>query len=231
MVPEDARRLLKGLEHLPLIARGAESEIRVGEFLGLKAVFKVRTPKPYMDPVLDRLLRRRRTLREAKVIAVARQGGVSAPRLYLVLPRHGLIVMEYVEGRLLKDAISGDEARGLAEEAGRQVGLLHSLGIVHGDPTTSNFIVASRGLVLIDYGLSDFSSSVEDRAVDVHLFRRSVEATHPSLAQLLLDGFLDGYRRVMGDKAKEVISRAAEIALRGRYVEERRKTVWGAGSR
>ncbi|WP_062662782.1 hypothetical protein [Aeropyrum camini] len=35
---------------------------------------------------------------------------------------------------------------------------------------------------MIDYGLAEFSSSVEDRAVDLHLFRRAVESTHAPLA-------------------------------------------------
>lgn len=229
MVSEDLRRLLDYVSSQRLLSRGAESEIRMGMFLGMKAVFKLRVRKPYMHPALDRRLRRQRTLREAKVIARARQAGVPAPGLLLVLPSIYLIVMEYVEGRLLKDELE-EKGEPLAREAGRILGLLHKAGIVHGDPTTSNYIVSRKGLVLIDYGLSQFSDSIEDRAVDLHLFRRAVEATHPSLASTSWGAFLEGYRSILGAEAEQVIGRAEEIALRGRWVEERRRTVWHAFS-
>ncbi|MCE4621850.1 MAG: Kae1-associated kinase Bud32 [Desulfurococcales archaeon] len=229
MVSYDPRRLVGTLvEETSLLARGAESELRLGRFYGRKAVFKLRLPKPYMDPALDSKLRRVRTIREAKVIAAALEGGVPAPRLYMVLPSAGLIVMEYVEGPQLKEVLwrgSLDPGRA-GYEAGVILGRLHSLGIVHGDPTTSNYIVSGRGLILIDYGLSEFSTSIEDRAVDVHLFKRAVESTHAGIVGELYGGFLDGYRESMGDPARGVLERVEEIELRGRYVEERRKSVW-----
>ena len=231
MVPFDAERLVESLSGLPLIKRGAESEIRLGRFLGLPAVFKVRVRKPYMHPRLAARLVAQRTRREAKVIAAALRAGVSAPLLLAVLPSAGVLVMEYVEGPLLKEVLAGaprEEALKLAREAGAILGRLHSAGIVHGDPTTSNYIVSRRGLVLIDYGLAEFSEHVEERAVDLHLFRRAVEATHASLARDLYEAMLEGYRSVMGAEAERVAERAEEIRLRGRYVEERRRSVWQA---
>lgn len=229
MVSYDPNRIIGAIqEEAELIARGAESELRLGLFHGAKVVYKLRTRKPYMDPALDSKLRRIRTAREARVIAAALEGGVPAPKLYMVLPSAGLIVMEYVEGPQLKNALW----RGLIDpsragyDAGFILGSLHSLGIVHGDPTTSNYIVSNRGLVLIDYGLSDFTSSIEDRAVDIHLFRRAVMSTHAGVADKLYRSFRQGYREGLGPEAGEVLERAREIELRGRYVEERRKSVW-----
>jgi len=229
LVSFNAERLVEALTGLPLIKRGAESEIRVGSFLGFKAVYKVRVRKPYMHPRLAERLVKARTRREAKVMAAALGAGVRAPLLLAVLPSAGVIVMEYVEGRLLKDVLASagrGEAVGLAREAGVLLGRLHSAGIVHGDPTTSNFIVSPGGLVLIDYGLAEFSVHVEERAVDLHLFRRAVEATHASLARDLYEAMLEGYRKVMGVEGERVAERAEEIRLRGRYVEERRRSVW-----
>ncbi|GBF08783.1 putative protein kinase [Aeropyrum pernix] len=219
------------LEELPLLKRGAEAEIRLGEFMGLRAVFKARVRKPYMHPRLAERLVRLRTRREARVIAAARAAGVSAPALLAVFPSLGLIVMEYVEGPLLKDVIDqrGLGAGGLVEEAGYNLGLLHRAGVVHGDPTTSNYIVRGGGVVLIDYGLAEFSSSVEDRAVDLHLFRRAVESTHAPLAGELYRLYTRGYLRAVGERGGEVLRRAEEIRLRGRYVRERRRSVWGVG--
>ena len=228
MVPFDPGRLVEWVKRQKLLRRGAESEIRVGTYAGLRAVFKLRVPKRYMDPGLDSMLRRRRTAREARVIALALRHGVPAPRLYGVFPAAGLIVMEYVEGPQLKEALENglvDPARA-GWDAGSILGKLHAAGVVHGDPTTSNYIYTGQGLRLIDYGLAEASVSVEDRAVDIHLFRRAVEASHPEHSRTLMDAFLEGYRSVMGEDAKAIIQRAEEIALRGRYVEERRRTVW-----
>ncbi|MCE4600640.1 MAG: Kae1-associated kinase Bud32 [Desulfurococcales archaeon] len=230
MVPYDPRRVLDHVRRSTvLLARGAESELRRGTLAGLKTVYKIRVEKPYMDPRLDYKLRRVRTAREAKVIAVALDSGVSAPRLYMVLPSIGLIAMEYIEGPRLKEALwaGAVDPAWAGVRAGRVLARLHLAGIVHGDPTTSNYIVRGDELVLIDYGLSEFSKAVEDRAVDLHLFRRAVEATHARIAESVYTAFLEGYREVMGSLADPVMERVGEISLRGRYVEERRKSVWG----
>ena len=227
MVSFDPPRLVDWVRGLKLIKRGAESEIRAGSFMGLEAVFKLRVPKPYMDPRLDLELRSYRTRREAKAIAAAIRGGVRAPLLYAVFPSAGLIVMERVRGVLLRDHLaSGGDSLEALEDAGSQLAVLHKSGIVHGDPTTSNYIVAKGGVYLIDYGLSSFSASVEDRAVDIHLFRRALESTHASIAEAAYKRFMRGYRRILGGKAEEVEKRAEDIRKRGRYVAERR-TVWG----
>jgi len=231
VVPLDSKRLIEWIEGLSLVKRGAESDIRLGVFLGLKSIFKVRRPKPYMDPQLAMSLIQGRTRKEAKILVAARRAGVDSPRLYAVFPGIGVIVMEYVEGPTLKEYIESSGAEGslgLVEEAGRQLGLLHRAGIVHGDPTTSNYIVSTGGrLSLIDYGLAEFSESVEDRGVDLHLFRRSIEATHAGESRVLYEAMIRGYESVMGVEARRVAERSEEIRLRGRYVEARRRTVWG----
>lgn len=230
MVSYDPRRVLDYIRRSTvLLARGAESELRKGTLAGLKTVYKIRVEKPYMDPRLDNKLRRMRTAREAKVIAVALDSGVPAPRLYMVLPSVGLIAMEYIEGPSLKEALWRDmiDPTWAGKLAGRILARLHRAGIIHGDPTTSNYIVRGDELVLIDYGLSEFSKTVEDRAVDLHLFKRAVEATHARIAKNVYSAFLEGYREAMGSLADPVVERVGEISLRGRYVEERRKSVWG----
>jgi len=228
MVPFDPGRIVSWVRRLRLVRRGAESEIRVGPYHALQAIYKLRVPKEYMDPELDMVLRSRRTVREAKVMAVALTGGVPAPLLYGVYPIAGLIVMEYIRGPQLKQALEEETIDPVeaGHEAGLILGRLHRVGVVHGDPTTSNFLVETGRLRLIDYGLAELSVDIEDRAVDLHLFRRAVEASHPEKAGTLYESFLEGYRRGMGEGSEEVIKRAREVALRGRYVEERRKTVW-----
>ncbi len=224
--------MISSLENMvgkfPVIARGAESELRLGMFGGVKAVYKVRRRKEYMDPELDRDLRRARTLTEAKILYTARKAGARVPRLLAIFPSLYLIIIEYIDGYKLKDLISylSEEECHLLTEAGAILGILHNTGIVHGDPTTSNYIVSQEGLYMIDFGLSEFSSAIEDQAVDLHLFRRAVTSTHAPVAGKAYECFTSGYRQVRGDRADPVVRRADEILLRGRYVEERR-TVWG----
>mgnify|MGYP001772907018 FL=1 len=210
-----------------VVKQGAESFVLEGSFLGMKAIFKLRVPKAYMDPSLDRSLRFERTMKEAKVLATAYRAGVNVPRVLAVYPSMGLIVMELIEGPTLKEVIdTGGPWRDLAVEAGRQVGLLHRAGIVHGDSTTSNMIVRGGAVYLIDFGLADFSISPEDRAVDVHLLREAVTSTHPSIAEELYSLFLKGYESALGHEAAKVVAeRARAVEMRGRYVASRR-TVW-----
>ncbi|MEB3774694.1 MAG: Kae1-associated kinase Bud32 [Desulfurococcales archaeon] len=226
MVPEDIRGLIAWIQGLPLLGRGAESEIRRGVWMGIEAVFKLRIPHAYMHPRLDQSLREARTRREARLLSKASSIGANVPRLLSVFPSIGLIVMEYIDGVVLRDAITqGVYEEGHIEEAGYILGLLHRSGIAHGDPTTSNYIVKGGSVYLIDFGLSDQATGVEDLAVDIHLFTRAVESTHARLANELVEAFKRGYLKAAGAMGMKVVERAGKIRLRGRYVEERR-TVW-----
>ncbi len=221
-------QFLEFVSSLDLLARGAESELRKGHYYGVPAVYKLRRRKEYMDPSLDSDLRRARTLKEAKVLSVASRANIPVPLLLAVYPSIGLLVMQYIEGERLKEALDRGVSGhcDLARRAGAILGMLHEHGISHGDPTTSNYIITDSGdLYIIDFGLADFTSEIEDLAVDIHLFRRAVSSSHARLAEDLARCFIEGYSSVRGEKARPVIERAEEIMLRGRYVEERR-TVW-----
>lgn len=68
---------------------------------------------------------------------------------------------------------------------GRLVKDVHEAGIIHGDLTTSNMIVNLDGhIVLIDFGLSYFKDSAEDRAVDLYVLERAFKSTHPAFEHL-----------------------------------------------
>ncbi|MEB3851764.1 MAG: Kae1-associated kinase Bud32 [Desulfurococcales archaeon] len=230
MVPLDARLALESLGRLPLLGRGAEAEVRLGSYAGLRAVYKLRPPKPYRHPRLDLSIRSGRTRREARLTLRARRGGAPAPAVLAAYPSLGLIVFEYVEGTLLREALrsSPQEAPRLLRLAGEVLAALHRARVSHGDYTTSNLIVTpSGGLVVIDFGLAEPDPGVEEMAVDVHLFRRSLESAHAHLAGPGYEAFLDGYKHAMGGGAGPIIRRAEEIRLMGRYVAERR-SVWGS---
>lgn len=222
--PEELSEL--GLRGLRLIRKGAEAHIYEGEWLGKRVVVKHRIPKAYRHPELDKAIRARRTVREAQALHRAKGAGVPTPIVYLVDRKTATIIMEKAEGKRLKELLAeeGLGALGFLKELGRLVGLLHRAGLVHGDITTSNVIVAPDGsLILVDFGLSEFSVDLERRGVDLHLFKRVLESTHHRVAGEAWAAFTEGYRAVMGAEADEVLDKVREIELRGRYVSERRK--------
>lgn len=214
-----------------------------GTFGGRPAIYKQRFAKSYRHPVLDNRLNTQRMLRvlpgdahasaaqEARCIVKAWRGGVPTPTVYHVDPTKGLLVMEFVEGCTAKEALlaqkvsvgeaahrgRSDFAEALGEMIGELVARLHAHGVIHGDLTTSNIIVAREagGLVLIDFGLSGVSSSVEDRAVDLYVLERAILSTHPEHGALLFALIVNAYGRAL-PSSKATLSKLAEVQLRGR---------------
>jgi len=221
------KSIYPGLDRLGrVIYVGAEAALILGEFLGIRAIYKIRLPKPYRDPNLDLLVRSSRTKTEAKIMLFVRSLGVNVPTILLVDLDLALIVMEYIEGLLLRDLLSNLSPNltcKLIRNVGSQVAKMHKAGVVHGDLTTSNMIYSNGRIYIVDFGLAKMSKSLEDRGVDVHLFLRSLESVHFNLKDLLFNCFIEGYENVLGSKAKEeILAKVHEIRLRGRYVEERR---------
>ena len=92
----------------------------------------------------------------------------------------------------------------LMRRIGAAVGKLHSVGVVHGDLTTSNMMLRRRSgakeneagqgedgekvsgnaalageIVLIDFGLAQQTVQEEDQAVDLYVLERAFGSTHP----------------------------------------------------
>jgi N6-L-threonylcarbamoyladenine synthase/protein kinase Bud32 len=189
--------------------RGAEAEITIS---GPRAE-KHRVGKRYRVPALDKRLIAERTRAEARLIAAARKGGVPTPVISDITA--DTIGMEFVDGLQLTGSLSVKTV----EEAGNLAGKLHTAGIMHGDLTTSNFILRERDgrCVLIDFGLSQMTTEIEQRGVDIHVFFQTLESTAPDRAELLKAAFIEGYTRSF-EGAAEVIRREAEIRKRGRYL-------------
>ncbi len=206
-----------------LVAKGAEAELYLMEWNGLKAIRKVRKPKKYRHPELDRQLTRTRTNHEADITQRAKQFGVSTPLLYSVDNENGVIVMEYIDGikiRGLVDQLDDDDRDKLFKRIGYFSGLLHKSGIIHGDLTTSNIIKSGERIVFIDFGLSEVNFEVEKRGVDLNLMNRMLTSTHYKHQEELLTSFKEGYRTSMGDEADETLERMEEVSKRGRYIEK-----------
>ena len=208
-----------------LIALGAEAALIKACYEGMASIYKIRFRKPYRDPSLDALLIKNRSETEAKILAELRLRGLNVPALYYVDVSRGLIIMEFIEGLLLRDLIrlNSESISKYLEDLGELVANIHDAGVVHGDITTSNVIVRNGEVYLIDFGLAKYSRRLENLATDLHLFIRSIESTHYGLKELLLKHFVRGYARIRGKEITEsLLLKVKEIRMRGRYVEERR---------
>ncbi|KAJ1879457.1 TP53 regulating kinase, partial [Coemansia sp. S17] len=91
---------------------------------------------------------------------------------------------------------------------------MHSFDIIHGDLTTSNMILDnSNRLVLIDFGLSQISTSTEDKAVDLYVLERAFISTHPNSERLfatVLEAYADS------EAARLILRRLEDVRQRGR---------------
>lgn len=203
------------------IAIGAESIITKVELWGNQYALKSRPSKPYLLPEIDRMLRTSRTNRECKALTIARSLGVPTPAVHSIDLNNCTILMDFIIGQQLKEVANSENVTNLGElcfQFGQYIAYLHRGGMVHGDPTTSNLIVAPSGKIwMIDFGLAEFNASVEMKGVDLHLIRRALETTHWNLEDEMLETTIEGYTNILGDETEPIIARMEEIRERGRY--------------
>ena len=207
-----------------LIRKGAEASIFLEEWRGRRVVVKTRLPKSYRVDSLDASIRLARTSREAHLLHDSKRAGVPTPTVYQVDTGTCTIIMEYVNGPRLKEALAEMDQQGLiraCKHVGSLIGHLHSGGIVHGDLTTSNMILRDGAkLFFIDFGLSDYSHELEARGVDLLLMSRAFKSTHYALYSRAFAAVIDGYRDVVGRSDTELTLRKMhEVETRGRYSE------------
>jgi TP53 regulating kinase-like protein len=207
-----------------LIRKGAEASIFFEEWHGRQVVMKTRLPKGYRVHSLDSSIRFARTSREARILHDSKRAGVPAPTVYQVDAASCTIIMEYLSGPRLREALAKmDQAdlKRMCTLVGSLIARLHSTGIVHGDLTTSNMILRDgEKLFLIDFGLSDYSTEVEARGVDLLLMNRAFKSTHFALHSKAFDAVVHGYEQVAGRVGTEsVLGKMHEIGKRGRYSE------------
>ena len=200
-----------------LVKIGAEARIELVDWNGKKAIRKQRVPKEYRDPKLDEILRARRTKQEAELIHAAKGLDVESPYIYFVSPVTSEIIMEYVEGTLLKDADNSDNE--LYRRLGEYCASLHSGNIIHGDLTTKNVISSGSRLVLIDFGLAFYSDRLEDKAEDIHLLKQALKSScDTKSATRYYDSFIEGYfANQSKEYMKKMFEQITEIEARGRY--------------
>lgn len=191
-----------------LLGTGAEASVFLEEGGDGMRVVKERLPKTYRHPLLDLELRRSRTRREASLLAKL---PVPGPTL-LATDRESSITMGFIDGVQLKHLL--DEEPSWARVVGERVARLHDENIIHGDLTTSNMLLRAGTLHFIDFGLSFTSSSTEDKAVDLHLFKQALESKHHRVFDEAYREFVRGYSLSPG--ARPVLNRLKVVEARGR---------------
>jgi len=156
----------------------------------------------------------------------ARKIGIPTPIIYSVDMQTSSIYMEKIAGHSLKIVLkeNADTHRFLdmMRSLGVLVAKLHDGKVVHGDLTTGNILVLPRqgslvspSLVMIDFGLSYFSSASEDRAVDLYVLERAFTSAHAEQGGELFAAFIESYRKNSKNWCS-TLNRFAEVRMRGR---------------
>ncbi|CAM9694573.1 unnamed protein product [Choristocarpus tenellus] len=155
----------------------------------------------------------------------AKKAGVETPCLFMVDSANTKIIMERVDGITVKQFLrermeaDPDVALKLAGDIGRAIAKMHDAQVVHGDLTTSNFMVRSgplRRLVAIDFGLASSQPLPEDKAVDLYVLERAFLSTH-ACSEPLIEEAIRCYEAASdAKKGAATMRKLAEVRKRGR---------------
>jgi len=210
-----------------LIKKGAEASLYLTDWHGKKVIMKKRLPKKYRPSKLDEQIRTYRTIHEPQLMHEAKKTGVPTPMILLVDVKNATIIMEFVEGKQVKQLlgeVTKSERQSLCLKIGEMIGRLHEHGIIHGDLTTSNMILDfEEKIFFVDFGLGEKTKELETRGVDLHLMKRALQSTHFRFSRECFDAVIRGYSKVLDAKTvKSILDKIKQIERRGRYVAERK---------
>eukprot|EP01080_Neovahlkampfia_damariscottae_P002071 gene2071-1943_t len=207
---------------MKLINQGAEARIYATNFLGKETIIKERFSKKYRHPILDQKLTQSRVSQESKNIVKCQELGLPVPTVYHVDLKEAKIYMEHVHGITVKEFLyknecDSTESLELAKIIGFTLAKLHNATLIHGDLTTSNFLLRDGKydqLVIIDLGLSCKSNNIEDKAVDLYVLERALLSTHPN-SEKFNETMLNTYEQSVSN-SKNIMTRLEKVRQRGR---------------
>ena len=204
---------------MKLIKKGAEADIYQTTWQNSKAILKIRKTKNYRDPSLDSKIRKQRTIKESQMLSQVKSFGIPTPLVYFVNLKKASIIMQEIPGKPIHD-LPESKIIELSKEIGKIVGMLHKNGVMHGDLTTSNFILFKNTVYVIDFGLSQNTIKSEDHAVDLRLIKEILNSAHANIMKSTWENFLLGYKSMIGNtNYLKIIKLVSEIESRGRYAE------------
>lgn len=151
------------------------------------------------------------------MLVLVKEFGVATPLVYDLDMGKYSILMQYIPGKTV-GSLPAKELIAACSMIGRITALLHKNGTAHGDITTSNFVMHAKKLYTIDLGLAYRTQRKEDYAVDLRLFKETLNSVHAKSAQKAWNAFARGYSSIIGKTKFVAISRiVADIESRGRY--------------
>ena len=202
-----------------LIKKGAEADIYIGIWKNYKSIFKIRKIKNYRNASLDSKIRKQRTIKESQILSQVKSFGIPSPLVYFVNLEKTTIVMQEIPGKPVYD-LSELKIIQSSREIGKLVGLLHKNGVMHGDLTTSNFILFKNIIYMLDFGLSQNTIKLEDHAVDLRLIKEILNSAHAKIMQSAWKNFLIGYKSIVGITYQtKIVKLVSDIESRGRYAK------------
>jgi len=211
-----------------ILKQGAEAKLIVGVYDKKPCLIKERFIKNYRLPELDKTLTKSRIKAEQKAMKRCEDAGILVPKLFNVDFNERKIYMEYFDKaitakefiiQIQKLKVDGQaKLDELTKRIGVVVGKFHANNIIHGDLTTSNILIDRKeddyDLIMIDFGLSSYSASHEDKGVDLYVLERALLSTHSSLPDLF-ESILKQYRET-NPTSEETIKKFEEVRARGR---------------
>jgi len=204
---------------MKLVKKGAEADLYQTKWQNSKAILKIRKIKKYRSSLLDSKIRKQRTIKESQMLSLVKSYGVSTPLVYFVNLEKTSITMQEIPGTPIHD-LPESKIIELSKDIGKLVGTLHKNGIMHGDLTTSNFILFQKIVFIIDFGLSQISIKPEDHAVDLRLIKEILNSAHAKIMTSSWKNFLIGYKSVVGSTYYTKITKlVSDIENRGRYAQ------------
>jgi Kae1-associated kinase Bud32 len=198
------------LNSLKQIGFGAEAKVYLDE--KNERIFKIRESKKYRIALIDKKLTKKRTKTESNILMKSDKCQNIFPK-FIGTNNQNIIEMEYIKGQQVKEIL--DKNIDLSKEIGKNLAIIHNENIIHSDLTTSNMILSKNNIKFIDFGIGYVSTKIEDKAVDLHLFRQAVESKHYKHTRKIFDLFLEGYKSQINNY-DEIYKRYKIVQSRGR---------------
>lgn len=198
---------------MDVIYRGAEAVLYKDQYLDIPVIRKERKPKKYRIKDIDKKIRTHRIKKEARMMSKARKA-VKTPYIFQINQETTTLTMEKVNGKTLKERIKEKEENPeeIGKEIGRLIKKLHNEDITHNDLTTSNMIRSRDGdIYFIDFGLAENTEKVEDKAMDLLVFKKMLKSTHWKNTQKIWRNLKEQYGE------GRILEKLKEIEARGRY--------------
>ncbi|MBU4502398.1 MAG: Kae1-associated serine/threonine protein kinase [Nanoarchaeota archaeon] len=199
---------------MTLIAQGAEAKL----YKEGNSLIKERVKKGYRHEEIDLRIRKQNTRREKRLLEKSAKV-INVPKVLDYDESKYRVTMEFIDGKTLRDVLDDlptDKRKDTCKQLGNEIAKIHNINLIHGDLTTSNFILKDDKIFFIDFGLGFHSTKVEDKAVDLHLLKQAFESKHYKHFKESFNKVIEGYKKESKD-SKGILDRFEIVEKRGRY--------------